>query len=87
MLIKDLIKQLEDLYEKEKAYIPVMGEPTIEIDVFECVDKAKGLYQYAGIMTHTDIKIGQTSDGVYHVLTAFKNEYPAPDRMEGSQIY
>ena len=87
MLIKDLIKQLEELYQKGVPHIDTFGEPTIEIDVFKCIDKEKGLYQYAGIMTHSNIKFGKTPDLVYDVLTAFADEYPNPDFCKGSKIY
>ena len=79
MLIKDLIQQLEELYAARIEDVDVMGEPTIEIDVFRKVEGHPFHYVYAGIMTHSSIRITPTSDGVYDVLTAFSEEYPNPD--------
>ena len=80
MLIKDLIKQLEDLYERRLPGADIMGEPSIEIDVFRKKEGTDCDYEYAGVMTHMDIKFGQTPDGVYDVLTAFADDYPRPIR-------
>ena len=75
MLIKDLIARLQELHDREMAYHDVMGEPSIEIDVFKCVDKEKKLYQYAGIHTG-DIVFDRSSDGVYNIITTFAEAYP-----------
>jgi hypothetical protein len=74
MLIKSLIKQLEQLYSTyDNEYKSMMGEPTIHIDVFSRVgDK----YEYSGI--GNDIKIEKSTDGVYSVLSAFGESYPKP---------
>ena len=83
MRIKDLIKQLEELYEKGKPHIAIFGEPTIEIDVFEPAgfDDENGtpMYRYGGIQTYYDIVIQPSSDGVYNVLTAFSEAYPSKE--------
>ena len=73
MLIKDLIKKLEELYQQGVPHIPIFGEPTIEIDVFKVL--GTGGYIYAGIHTG-DIKFGKSPDGVYDVMSAFMEDYP-----------
>jgi hypothetical protein len=75
MLIKDLIAQLQVLHDKELEYADVMGEPSIELDVFKCVDEEKKLYQYAGVHTG-DLVFDRSSDGVYNIITAFAEAYP-----------
>ena len=72
MLIKDLIKKLQALYDEEAPHIEVMGEPEICIDVFEKVD---GHFRYAGIHTG-DFVFDRTADGVYNVISAFAENYP-----------
>ena len=75
MLIKDLIKNLEELYNSyDEEFKTVMGEPTIEIDVFRPVEDTEHYFQYAGF-SH-DIKIEKSSDGVYDILSAFSQSYP-----------
>lgn len=72
MLIKDLIKTLQDLDNSfDEEYRETIGEPTIEIDVFA---KVKGFdhYQYAGF-SH-DINIEQSQDGTHYILSAFKRQ-------------
>jgi len=78
MLIKDLIQDLQELYDKRIKDVDIMGEPTIEIDVFRKVPEHEFHYTYAGIMTHLPIKITPSPDGVYDILTAFFEEYPPP---------
>lgn len=71
MLIKDLIKQLQEIIDNTtQEEIDVMGEPYIYIDVFS---KVKGFdhFQYCGISK--DISIERTQDGVNLVLSAFVN--------------
>ena len=74
MLIKDLIARLQELHDQEMAYHDIMGEPSIEIDVFKCVDENEKLYQYAGIHTG-DIVFDRSQDGVYNIITAFAKAY------------
>ena len=74
MLIKTLIAKLQELHDKEMELFDVMGEPSIELDVFKCVDEEKKLYQYAGIHTG-DMLFDRSSDGVYNIITAFAEPY------------
>lgn len=74
VLIKDLIAKLQELYDKEIDYVDFFGEPSIEIDVFKCVDEEARLYQYAGFHTG-DIVIDKSKDGVYNILTSFSEAY------------
>lgn len=73
MLIKDLIKELQDIYDKEVVHRDIMGEPEIMIDKFEpliinspCTGE-KFVYNYLGITPK--ISIEQTPDGVYYILS------------------
>lgn len=74
MLIKDLIAKLHSLREKEMEHFDMFGEPSIEIDVFKCVDQQNRLFQYAGIHTG-DIIFDRSQDGVYNIITAFAEPY------------
>ena len=74
MLIKTLIAKLQELHDREMEYFDVLGEPSIEIDVFKCVDEENKLYQYAGIHTG-DILFDCSKDGVYNIITAFAEPY------------
>jgi hypothetical protein len=74
MYIKDLIAKLQELHDKEMAHYDMMGEPSIEIDVFKCVDEEKKLYEYAGFHTG-EIVIDRSTDGVYNIMTAFAEVY------------
>lgn len=65
MLIKDLIKLLEEEYEKQKSYGPEWGEPTICIDAFDWDDEN---HRYLGI--DPNIIIDSSEDGVYRILMA-----------------
>ncbi len=67
MLIKDLIEQLQTLYEAEMVHVDIMGEPEIMIDCFKRT--APGEFVYAGI--NDKIEIQRSSDGVYPILSAF----------------
>ena len=67
MLIKDLIEQLQTLYEKEMLHADVMGEPDIMIDCFKRT--APGEFVYAGFSDK--VEIHRSSDGVYSILNAF----------------
>lgn len=72
MLIKDLISQLEALYnEYTDADKAILGEPEIVIDVFKRVypDSCNFLREYAGYSGF--IKIERSNDGVYPILSAF----------------
>ena len=71
MLIKDLIGLLQKHYEEEIKHVDVMGEPEIMIDVFNKVEDHK--FQYAGFSNK--ISIERSSDGVYLILSAFKETY------------
>ena len=66
MLIKDLIKLLEDEYQKQLPLSDMMGEPGIMIDVFS--EKEKG-FEYQGFSK--EIFITRSSDGVYPIITVF----------------
>lgn len=74
MYIKDLIAKLQELYDKEMAHYDVMGEPSIEIDVFKCVNEKEKLYAYAGFHTG-EILFDRSEDGVYNIMTAFADVY------------
>ena len=74
MLIKDLITKLQELHDKEMAYHDIMGDPSIELDVFKCVDEDNKLYQYAGVHTG-DMVFDRSSDGVYNIITTFADAY------------
>ena len=76
MLIKDLIKKLEELYSGfDDEYKSVMGEPEIMIDVFRPTfnHSADHKYRYGGFCP--DIIIEKTNDGVYDILSAFSETY------------
>lgn len=70
MLIKDLIEQLQVLYEKEMVHADVMGDPEIMIDCFRKVEQ--GVFHYAGFSK--DVSIQRSDDGVYLILNGFAND-------------
>jgi hypothetical protein len=70
MLIKDLIEQLQTLYEQEMVHADIMGDPEIMIDCFEKVNP--GVFHYAGFSK--DISIQRSNDGVYLILNGFAND-------------
>jgi hypothetical protein len=72
MITKELIKQLQKLVDEHEPHIEVMGEHEIMIDIFERT--APATFQYSGFSPY--IIIEPTSDGVYHVLTAFSDAQP-----------
>jgi hypothetical protein len=74
MLIKTLIANLQKLHDKEMEYFDVLGEPSIELDIFKCVDEEKKIYQYAGLHTG-EIIFDRSSDGVYNIITSFAEVY------------
>ena len=74
MIIKTLIAKLQELHDKEMELFDVFGEPSIELDVFKCVDEEKRLYRYAGIHTG-DILFDRSSDGVYNIIISFAEPY------------
>ena len=74
MIIKTLIAKLQELHDKEMELFDVMGEPSIELDIFKCIDEKEKLYQYAGIHTG-DILFDRSSDGVYNIITSFAEPY------------
>ena len=69
MLLKDLIKELQDTYDKEVQgdYLEVFGEPEIMIDTFE--NTYGNLFSYAGF--DKEITINRSRDGVYLILNRF----------------
>lgn len=69
MLLKDLIAQLQELYDKEMEHFDVMGEPVIMIDVFRHASEGDRLFEYAGFSPFIDIERSQ--DGVYPLINAF----------------
>ena len=71
MLIKDLIELLQKHYEEEMKHVDVLGEPEIMIDVFDKVEDHK--FHYSGFSNK--ITIERSSDGVYLILSAFKETY------------
>ena len=70
MLIKDLIEQLQTLYEQEMIHVDIMGEPEIMIDCFKQVEP--GVFHYAGF--GKDVGIQRSDDGVYLILNGFAND-------------
>ena len=73
MLLKDLIKELQDTYDKEVqgGYLEVFGEPEIMIDIFEEDHKGIGsTFVYKGF--DKEITIDRSTDGVYMILNRFK---------------
>ena len=70
MLIKDLIEQLQTLYEKEMIHADVMGDPEIMIDCFKKAEH--GVFHYAGFSK--DVSIQRSTDGVYLILNGFADD-------------
>lgn len=70
MLIKDLIKLLEEEYKEQDRYSDMMGEPEIMIDIFD-IDENHNI-RYKGFSPN--VTITSSSDGVYRILTAFSTE-------------
>lgn len=71
MLIKDLIKELQEIQDSYTAEdIAVLGEPDIYIDVFSKFSNRDG-YMYSGICP--DITIERTAVTGNLVLSAFTN--------------
>lgn len=79
MLLKDLIKQLQELYDKEVQgdYLEVFGEPEIMIDTFtnQGADCSNHLFEYVGF--DKNIFIDRSGDGVYLILNRFSNDLPS----------
>lgn len=72
MLIKDLIKRLEDLYYTyDDEYKHHMGEPEIMVDIFRETDTPHK-FEYAGFSPF--IHIDKSADGVYDIIRAFNTE-------------
>lgn len=62
MLLKELIKQLQDLYDSyDDGWLEQAGEPEIMIDVFENKE-------YKGFSPN--IEITYSADGVYPIISA-----------------
>jgi hypothetical protein len=70
MLIKDLIEQLQTLYEQEMIHADIMGDPEIMIDCFKQVEP--GVFHYAGF--GKEVSIQRSDDGVYLILNGFGND-------------
>jgi hypothetical protein len=70
MKIKELIEQLQTLYEKELEYVDVMGEPEIMVDCFKRVEQ--GVFHYAGFTDKVEIQ--RSEDGVYLIINGFAND-------------
>ena len=69
MIIKDLIKLLEEEYQKQLPLKEFMGEPSIMIDLFKWNNNK---VEYLGITK--DFIIDTTNDGVYSVLAGKPKE-------------
>ena len=69
MKTKDLISKLQKLIEEHEPLREMMGEHEIVIDVFV---KYLGthVFEYCGFSTN--IPIEKSSDGVYDIISAFK---------------
>lgn len=76
MLVKDLIKLLEELLKEHEPMKEVMGEAVILMDVYEYCGDHK--FVYTGV--DHDIILSYTPDGVYPVLAAKESTWrlPAP---------
>jgi hypothetical protein len=73
MFLKDLIKELQDAYDKEVVgdYLEVFGEPEIMIDTFDEDPKGIGsTFVYKGF--DKKITIDRSADGTYMILNRFK---------------
>jgi hypothetical protein len=68
MLTKDLIKQLQKLVDDNESAVPLLGEHTIMIDVFEKINLDTG-FQYKGFSDK--IIIDKSADGVYDIIRTF----------------
>jgi hypothetical protein len=72
MLIKDLIKCIEDLYYTyDDEYKHHIGEPEIMVDIFKETD-IRHKYEYVGFSPF--IHIDKSADGVYDIIRAFDTE-------------
>lgn len=75
MLLKDLIKKLQDLYDSyDEEYKEVMGEPDIMIDAFELLPE--GRIKYSGFSPN--IMIDYSSDGVYPIMSCAQTSKNIP---------
>ena len=72
MLLKDLIKQLQEIYDKGATpeYLEIFGEPEIMIDCFKRVEQ--GVFHYAGFTDKVEIQ--RSDDGVYLIINGFAND-------------
>lgn len=70
MLIKDLITQLQDIYDEQSKLSEVLGEPEIQIDSFK--KAPNGYHTYQGFTP--DIRIERSGDGVYFILSELYND-------------
>ena len=61
MLIRDLIKMLEEEYQRQLPHAEMLGEPEVWFDVYD-LKNAK----YLGITPHPCFD--NTTDGVYRIL-------------------
>jgi len=64
MLLKDLILQLQELYDTSTI------EPEIMVDEFKKSSVIQSYYQYTGF--NKEIKIEKSSDGKYAIISSFK---------------
>jgi hypothetical protein len=75
MLLKEFITKLQLLYDnetKDPEYLEMMGEPTIEIDVFVKDKNHAHLFKYAGFSPAVSVE--RSSDGVYMILNRFAKD-------------
>lgn len=85
MLIKDLIKLLEEEYKLQESFRyhngqDIMGEPEIVIDVFDLKDYQ---IEYRGFTP--EIYITSSNDGVYRILTGWS--LTEEEKLKSREIY
>lgn len=71
MRTKDLITLLQKLVDENVEYEGVMGEHEIVIDVFSKIGDTHQ-FEYSGFTPN--IKVEKSGDGVYDIISAFKDE-------------
>jgi hypothetical protein len=82
MLLKDLIKKLQDLYDTyDENYKNENGEPEIMIDSFRLVDQKRMLCTYVGF--DDNVEIVKSDDGVYNIISGFE---PTPEEKKKSNM-
>ena len=75
MLVRDLIKELEALIERNKSMEDMLGEAVIMFDYYKDYGDGSLDSRYAGIVP--DAYVDYTSDGVYPVLIAISDKEKA----------